>query len=223
MLVPRTFFEKILPRQGLNMLFIHTPKCGGSMVGKAFGRSFQRCISVRDRRLKGHLTWVEYRDRLQEMGQPISYFVTFSVVRNPFEWHFSWFNYIRCQKPHRTGYSLEHKLFQSFEFSDYVAWLEDAGAPRTARHDMGRQLADWVCDEEGRLVVPHILRQENLFSDLEELRDKYGLKIAIPQKKVNAFSKGDDFRRHYSDADVLTITKRHKRDLDLFDYAFEPN
>ncbi len=221
MLVPRTFAEKIIPNRGLKMLFIHTPKCGGSMVGQAFGRRHSRGMSTRHPKLKGHLTWVEYRDRLLEIGQPISEFVTFSVVRNPFEWHFSWYNYLRRQKPRRTGYDTEHKLFQGFSFSDYVSWLDDADAPRTLRHDMGRQLADWVCDENGQIVVSNILRQERLSSDLVDLGERYGLKINVPKAQVNSFSRGDDFRDHYTDKDVSAIARRHHRDLELFNYSFE--
>ncbi len=221
MFVPRSLFERIIPNSGLKMLFIHTPKCGGSMVGHAFGRHFRRCVSVRHAKLKGHLTWVEYRDRLLEIGQPISDFKTFSVVRNPFEWHFSWFNYLQHQKPHRTGYYIEHEMFQSFSFSDYVSWLDDAEAPRTPRHDMGKQLADWVCDENGEVVITEILRQERLSSDLTALKDRYRLKINVPKTQVNAFSRGKDFRSYYSDNDISAIAKRHQRDLELFGYAFE--
>lgn len=191
------------------------------MVGQAFGRRQSHCISVRHSKLQGHLTWVEYRDRLLEIGQPISEFETFSVVRNPFEWHFSWFNYIRRQKPHRSGYAIEHKLFQDFNFSDYVAWLENPDAPRTPRHDMGRQLADWVCDENGEVMVKNILHQERLSSDLTSFADHYGLQINVPKSQVNTFSGGEDFRTQYSDKDVAVISKRHQRDLELFNYAFD--
>jgi len=202
------------------MLFIHTPKCGGSTIGTAFGRRFRKCVSIKHPVLKGHLTWVEYRDRLIELDTSITDFVTFSVVRNPFEWHLSWFNYLKRQQPRKTGYAIEHDLFQKFSFSDYVYWLQDEDAPRTPRHDMGRQISDWTCDENGKIVVADVLRQENLTEDLEALRDRYGLILQIPQKRVNAFGTGEDYRNFYTEHDVDIIAKRHKKDLELFDYSF---
>jgi hypothetical protein len=146
--------------------------------------------------------------------------VTFSVVRNPFEWHLSWFNYLKRQLPRKTGYAIEHDLFQKFSFSDYVYWLQDEDAPHTPRHDMGRQISDWTCDENGKIAVADILRQENLIEDLEALRDRYGLILQIPQKRVNAFGTGEDYRSFYTERDVDIIAKRHQIDLANFNYSF---
>lgn len=220
MYVPRTFHERFIPTKGLKMLFIHTPKCGGSTVGSAFGNRFRKCVSVRTKELKGHLTWMEYRERLPILGREISEFITFSTIRNPFEWHISWFNYIKRQKPNKTGYVIEHVLFQKFNFSDYISWLEDETAQRTHRHDMGRQVSDWVCDENGKIVVNEILRQETLISDLEALRDRYGLVLRMPKEPLNKFGTGKKYQDFYSDKDVEIIAKRHKRDLALFNYSF---
>nr|WP_317055751.1 hypothetical protein [Roseovarius sp. W115]MDV2929338.1 hypothetical protein [Roseovarius sp. W115] len=111
-------------------------------------------------------------------------------------------------------------LFQKFSFSDYISWLEDETAQRTHRHDMGRQVSDWVCDENGKVVVNEILRQETLMSDLEALRDRYGLILRMPKKPLNKFGTGKKYQDYYSDNDVEIIAKRHKRDLALFNYSF---
>lgn len=84
MLVPRSFTESLWPFSGLPMVFVHTPKCSGSFVAKAFGRRFKRCPTLRWPEMRGHLTWQEYDQRFAARGIDLGKkFVTFSVVRNP--------------------------------------------------------------------------------------------------------------------------------------------
>ena len=80
MFVPQNRFQKFLPRMGKKMLFIHTPKCGGSYINSAFGRAHKRCISIKHKALKGHLTWREYKSKMAEIGLLIDDFATFSVI-----------------------------------------------------------------------------------------------------------------------------------------------
>lgn len=222
MLVPRNLSERWLrPAEGLPMLFVHTPKCGGSYVQQAFGAHAKKCRSVNDPLLAGHLTWRQYRDRLALIGQSIHEMTTFSVVRNPYDWHVSWFNYIRKPKGgRRSGYHVEHHLFQKMDFSDYVQWLEDPSAIRSILFDMGRQVSDWIIDETGRIVVTEVMRQERLEEDLEVMKQRYNLLIKAPDKKVNT-SNSRDYRSFYTSKDVDLITRRHQRDLDMFGYSFE--
>lgn len=227
MYVPRTLLEEIAPwRRGLPMLFIHTPKCGGSFVGKSFHPHQKRCISLRAPDLAGHLIWREYRDRLTAMGLSIGDYKTFSVIRNPFSWHVSWYNYIRSprkrkkQEYHQSGYYLEHEMFQKMSFSNYVDWLDNPDALRTETFDMGKQVSDWVLDEKENIAVDHILRQETLAQDLDDMACAYGIRIRLPSQPVNVSSYKKRYQDFYTSEDVDKIAARHQRDIRLFGYEF---
>lgn len=226
MRLPTRLLERPFPFLGRPTLFVHTPKCGGSYIGTAFGRRrFARAPEQRHPRLRGHLTWIEYRDRFAEMGEDVTTWLTISLVRNPWDWHVSWYHYIRGDTGgQRSGHALEHELFRRFSFHDYIDWLEDPDAPRGPQGYITRQVSDWFVDESGRIAVDHVLRQERLGADLAELARTEGLCLKLPRRRRNASRAQDtrDWRAFYSDADAERIARRHARDIALFGYRFDP-
>lgn len=202
------------------MLLIHTPKCGGSFIVKAFSPYIKSCPSLTVPRLSGHLTYIEYREGLRLLARDICDFWTVSLVRNPFDWHTSWYTYICCNSGKHTGYHVEHELFQKMDFDDYVEWLDDCDAPRSPQFAMGKLLLEWSCDETRKIRTNHVLRQETLRRDVEALKTKLGLRIRIPDKPLN-ISKSDDYRKFYSDKSAERIAKRHAEDCRLFGYDFD--
>lgn len=221
MYVPRTVWEQLWPNRGLPMLFVHTPKCGGTFVNRSFGRRFRRCISLTEPSMAGHLTWQEYRDALAALGRSIDDYVTFSVIRDPWSWHKSWYHYIRNDKDGRhSGFPEEYRLFQKFSFDDYLRWIDAHGPVSRSKQYYLMQVQDWVIDEAGNLAVPNILRQENLRNDLIDLRDRYKLRLRIPAKRLNTSSQGD-YRRFYSDEGAEIVARRHAGDIARFGYRFD--
>jgi len=82
MYVPRTRLESLGLKRGLPMIFVHTPKCGGSFVADAIGHRRERhCFTRRHPMLRGHKTYLEYQHAFTTLGIDINKFVTFSVVR----------------------------------------------------------------------------------------------------------------------------------------------
>lgn len=219
--VPRNRTEMLLPRAGLPMVFVHTPKCAGSFVAAAFGRRFRRCITLRRKELRGHLTWQEYKARFAELGLSIADFVTFSTVRNPWAWHVSWYSYIRNDSGgRRSGHRIEHELFQTMSFADYVNTLEDPDLPRGPQGYLTRQISDWFVDETGEIAVDYVLRTEHMAQDFDVMRKSENLRVALPEKPLNV-SNAHDFREFYNDATADIIRSRHARDISLFGYDFE--
>lgn len=161
--------------------------------------------------------------RLGIFGLSIKNFATFSVIRNPFAWHASWFTYIRGPKGgKRSGYHIENELFKKMTFSDYVDWLENPMAIKSRMFDMGKQVSDWVIDEQGKIAVDHILKQETLVDDLMELIKIHNLMLRLPKKTVNVSNKTQRYQDFYSANDVDKIATRHQKDIKLFGYSFEP-
>lgn len=222
MRVPRSLLESLWPSSGLPMVFVHTPKCSGSFVASAFGRRFKSCPTLRWPEMRGHLTWQDYDQRFAARGVDLrNSFVTFSVVRNPWAWHVSWFTYVSKDTGGRkSGHGIEADLFSRFSFQDYLDWLDDPDAPRSPQGYMHRQLKDWLTDAQGKIAVDHVLRTETVREDLLALRDRYNLRITIPGKRVNVSNKRD-YRSFYRSDDVERIRRRHAADIAFFGYDFD--
>ncbi len=222
MFVPRNRIERLWPWAGERMIFIHTPKCGGSFVADAFGLRFSLCPTLRWREAAGHRTYREYRDIFSARGHDIHDWRLFTVIRNPWDWHVSWYNYVGKDEGGRhSGLPLEHEQIRNLSFSDYLKWLDDEELPRSPENYLRMQISDWIVDEQGRTRADHVLRQETLESDLRDMAAKYGLLLKVRQgARINASRADRDYRKYYSDADAERIARRHARDIRMFGYSF---
>ena len=200
------------------LYYVHTPKTGGSYVQAQFGRHAKRCQTLTVKAARGHRTWAEYRKIFADTGIDFEGVYTFTTVRNPWDWHVSFFHYIR-QNRSASGYPDEHDLFQAFSFEDYVHWLSEAdGNPRL---QMTFQLADWAINPEtGQLAVNRVLRQETLEDDLRAMLTDLHLDIGVKTESVNTSDRANDYRSYYNDTTAQLIADRHGDDLRLFGYSF---
>jgi len=221
MYLPRTRMERLGLKRGLPMIFIHTPKCGGSFVADAIGHRRERhCFTRRHPALRGHKTYLEYRQAFETLGININRFETFSVVRNPWAWHVSFYHYVRgLSGRNLEKAAAENAILSKQSFSDYLARVDNPEISDGIEFPTTRNVSDWVTDENGKIVVDTILRQENLRSEIERFQKKYSLQLAIPSAPINT-SKHKDYRSYYSSADVDLVRRRHARDIELFGYDF---
>ncbi len=223
MRVPRNRVEAAIKFAGLKMLFIHTPKCGGSFINRAFGKRHKACPSMTWKEARGHKTFLEYREIFKGRGENIYDYVLFTVVRNPWDWHLSWYNYVsKDVGAKKSGMLIEHEQIKNLTFSEYLRWLDDPEVIRSQDDYARKQVSDWIVDETGTLVSRHILRQETLEGDLNDLSEEFGLAINVPSgQRINASRNDVDYRRFYSSEEVEIIASRHQRDIELFGYKFE--
>ena len=204
-----------------NILFIHIPKTGGSFVESTFGKYAQKSPTLSIKAARGHLTYREYELVFRQNSLDIGTFHTFCVVRNPWAWHFSWFNYLKNDKDGlKSGMPLEHYLFQSFSFNDYVEWLTQPDRHLISKGYMHYQQKDFIVNDEGDVVVNEVLKQEELYTELQGFVRKHNLSIVVKDKSVNVSTK-DDYRAHYSDSSIEIIEQKHADDIRLFNYAFD--
>lgn len=221
MYMPRTRLEATGLKRGLPMIFVHTPKCGGSYIAHAIGyHRERRCFTRKYPRLRGHKTYLEFKSGMADLDMSIDDYVTFSVIRDPWSWHVSLYHYVKGL----TGVDREKNedlvaLMNRLGFSEYLSWLADIEDPAPDLYN-ARIVSDWVTGEDGVIAVDYILRQESLEADLRRMQKKYGVRLKIPSKPVNISSHGD-YRSYYSNAEVDFIAKRHQHDLQLFGYRFD--
>lgn len=163
---------------------------------------------------------MDYRDTFPATGRDIGDYLTFSVVRNPWDWHVSFYHYIRQLSGRNREKTLEfNRITNALSFSDYLGWI-DGDQPKPADIGADRQVSDWVVDETGRIVVDVVMRQERLAADFADFIARYGLRLQVPAERVNT-SEHKDYRSYYSDADAALVARRHARDIALFGYGFD--
>lgn len=221
MIVPQRLADLFSASAGRKMIFIHTPKCGGTFINRAFGKRFRQCPTLTWPEAAGHKLYTEYRDIFRARGQDIHDHYLFSVVRNPFDWHVSWFNYIRHdQGGRKSGHRIEADLFARMSFADYVDWLEDPDAPSSPQGYIRRNIHEWMTDESGTLRMDRILRHEHLRDDFAAMIAETGILVRPGLRRRNV-SNHKDFRSFYTGREVDIIARRHARDCAMFGYRFE--
>lgn len=170
---------------------------------------------------RGHKTYAEYRDIFSSRGQDIHENFLFSIVRNPFSWHVSWYRYIQGDPGGlHSGHKIESKLFKKMKFSDYVEWLQDPDAPRSPQGYIQRQIHEWLTDERGVIRVDCVLRQERLELDFQDLIRRTGILVSVGGDRENVSNFGE-WRNYYTSQEVDVIARKHADDLRIFNYSFE--
>jgi len=203
------------------MYFVHTPKCGGTFVDRHFHKWRVKCPTLTLPNVRGHLTYSAFKSAFQEYGLDIDDGFTFSVVRNPWDWHVSFYHYIKGDRGGRdSGHLLEHNLFQDLSFKDYLKWLDDPTTKKSHWGYQSRAVSDWVIDDAGEIAVDRVLRQETLESDLRALVHDLNLAITVSNERPNASHREEDYRAYYDTTSAEIVARRHRRDLDLFGYTF---
>ncbi len=190
------------------------------MIDTTFSPWIKHCETRTLSGSKGHLTYLEYSKLFTNLRrpQPTRWF---TVIRNPWDWHVSWFHYIKGDANGRhSGMQLEASLFQNFSFADYVNWLEDPAAPCSPQRYMHKEQRDYLVGSDGAVAVQHILRQESLDADLRDLVDTLKLNVHLPSGRFNASQRSPDYRQYYNDETAAIIARRHSHDISLWKYQF---
>ena len=220
MKIPITSSVFNLGRPTLQIFFMHIPKTGGTYVFSQFERVNRGDKLFNKIGTKGHLTYKECLDLLGPSANLLTESVTFAVVRNPWDWHVSWYSYVKQDDEGRhSGLEIESDLFKKMSFSDYLRWLDDDDAPRSKQDYMRKQISDWIVDKEGRIAVDFILYQEKLALDLKNLVLKHNLEMRVEDVKLNT-SQHSNYKEYYNDDDIEIVARRHARDIEIFRYSF---
>ncbi|MCC4243036.1 sulfotransferase family 2 domain-containing protein [Stappia indica] len=220
LLVPQNTKESLFRRSRRNILFLHVPKCGGSFVEQAFLPWIRRCPSRRIRDARGHLTYCEYTQVFDRHRVDLASMHVFTVVRNPWAWHVSWFHYLKEDYGRgQSGMPTEVELFQDYDFSDYLRWLADDEAPTSPTRYIRKQQLDYLTDASGTVAVDRILRQERLADDLARMATELDLAVTVPQCRANSSSHGH-YREYYDDFGIDLVARRHRDDIETFGYTF---
>ncbi len=148
----------------------------------------------------GHLTVKDIQENITIVDLE-----SFAVVRNPWSWQVSLFNYARKEQGH-----FQHGQPQYENFETYIRWRCS---------DEVRLQSHFLESHRGGIGVKHLLRFETLSEDWSELAAKTGWKL--PDLRHENQSTYDDWKRYYTDDIAALVGATFDKDCNQFGYCFD--
>lgn len=134
-------------------------------------------------------------------------FYTFAVVRNPWAWHVSLYHFSK-QRWYHHQYR-EMKKISNFE--EYLHWRNQPENRRTQ--------ANYLCDDNGELLVSDWFPLETLGDHTEDLEKRLGVPLTLVH---NNKSNHAPYSNYYTQQWMIdSVADMNKVDCQLFDYTFE--
>jgi chondroitin 4-sulfotransferase 11 len=180
-------------------VFIHINKTGGSSVEIALKIPLE------------HKTALE---KIEEIGQKRwEGRLTFTIVRNPWDKVVSHYFYrVKANKNDLRNTPVKFKEWVKLTYGNQDKVYYD-------NPKMFMPQADWITDENGKILVDYIIHFENLSVEFDEVLQKLGMtNITLPHVKKSNHS---NFREYYDPETREIVQNWFERDVELFGYHFE--
>lgn len=130
---------------------------------------------------------------------------SFAIVRNPWDWQVSLYNYM-IQRPQH----FQHDLVKGMgSFAAYIKWR----CEREVRFQK-----DFICSNNGELLVDFVGRFERLEKDFQIICSKIGIETTLP--KLNISNQRKPYQAYYNDETRNLVEKTFAADVTLFGYQF---
>tara|TARA_Y100000389_G_C17419498_1_gene495833 strand:- start:922 stop:1557 length:636 start_codon:yes stop_codon:yes gene_type:complete len=199
-------------------IFIHVHKVAGKSITRALERNFlpslinnneylyyhyqkrfkDKSIIIDDKKIHRHSKAIDYKNYFKE---DYDNYYKFALVRNPFDWQVSMFNYMNLKKDHR-----QHDTIKNMSFDEYIEWR--------CFKDLNFQ-SDYVTDENNNIIVDYIGKYENFDDEIKTIEKSLGFKLKVPYiNKTNH----RHYSKYYNKHTVELITKYFEIDFKNFDY-----
>jgi len=186
------------------IIFIHIPKTAGiSLVKSIFG----------DVTLEGHRSVSFYK---QVFGNRYSDFFTFTIVRNPWDRLYSAYKFLEkggMNIHDKNAFETHLSIYRDFE--DFVLNGLNKKITLEIMHLIPQH--EFVCDKNGKIIVDHIGRFENLNKSIEKIND-----ILKSDFKLEHHNKTDkkDYKDIYTTKMIEKVHQIYQKDIDIFEYKF---
>lgn len=210
-------------------IFIHIKKNAGTSIASALYpcsasfpirvldhlaiRFFRKRLSCSPRRFGGHITAAALAEALggEEMFQ--NYF-SFAIVRNPWDWQSSLYNYILARPPH----PLHQKTVELGSFEQYLKWHCHNIEADTLPQGVGSVFQkEYVYSDDGRLLPSFIGRFERLDEDFKTICRSIGVAASLPRLRVH---KTKPYRDFYTPETRDLLARVFACDIEAFGYEF---
>jgi hypothetical protein len=142
---------------------------------------------------------------MQAMGREAfdSYF-SFAIVRNPWDWQVSLYNYMRKDPIHP-----QHELAKTFgSFDEYIRWR--------CKEEV-RYQKDFIYSDDNQLLVDFVGRFERLDEDFHTICSRIGITASLPKLNV---SNETPYRKFYTEETQDLVRRAFDPDIKLLGYEF---
>ncbi len=95
-------------------------------------------------------------------------------------------------------------------FDEYIDWMVD--------EEKIVLQSEYVCNEEGRIMVDYVGRIETLKKDFNEICDTLEIEASIPHINKSNHRK---YTEYYNDRTKQVIKNMFQKDIKLFNYCFD--
>jgi hypothetical protein len=190
------------------IVFIHIPKAAGTSINTAL---FDRFM--------GHARAI---DVLRWGSAELQALPRFAVVRNP------WERLVSAYRFAKSGAGIgkaaagmrRPELYRAAEFESFERFVHEWLAPRDVAKLDGvfRQQHPYVSDKQGRLLVHHLGRLEDLGPTCGFIEKAIGRPIEIP--RVNLSGQPVDYRQMYTAQTAALVGQIYREDVEKFGYGF---
>lgn len=198
---PAVFDEK-------KTIFIHIPKNSGSALREyLFGYSME-------------FTHVPARFYRNADAEKFGEYFSFALARNPWSRLVSGYTYCRENYLHVGVVDSFRKLCATVSFKEMVYALRDDEEGLLRRHAMISPQYEWVCDENGRVIVDYIGRVESSNESYAHIAEKINVQPYVSKARINA-SKHKPYQEYYDDETREIVRELFKTDIELFGYEFD--
>lgn len=133
---------------------------------------------------------------------------SFAVVRNPWDWQVSLYNYVLSHPQHH-----QFELISGFQsFDKYIRWR--------CEHEVRLQ-RDLICEPgTSQILVKRLMRFETLKDDFAEFCRSMDIAASLPHLNK---STSRPWREFYTEETRVLVAEAFKPDISLFGYSFEEN
>lgn len=216
--LPEAFRHRILigRRSGLwlraGIVFIHVPRAAGTSFNQALYGRFM-----------GHVAALEVE---RWASQEVRSLPSFAIVRNPWDRLVSAFRF--AKRGSGEGGQIQAaiarpELYRGPQFETFESFVTEWLVKRdVATLDLVfRPQSQFLCDEQGKILVDHIGRLENLQPTLDFVQAKLGHPLNVDIS--NSSGKRTDYRDYYTPDLVTVVRQIYQKDIELFRYEFNRN
>lgn len=186
-------------------IYIHVPKTAGlSLIHAVYGNNVE---------LYGHKRIIQY----QKVFKKFDEFYKFTVVRNPWDRLYSAYCFIQNNglNEHDKNAREQHlKHISSFE-EFVLIWLN-----KNTMWDIIHFFPQYhfLCSEEGKLLINHILKFEDIIDGNIGINRYFKRKIDLPH--INKTTESKEYKNHYSESMKQKVQEMYCKDIELFNYKF---
>lgn len=206
-------------------IFIHVPRTGGTSIAHSLRpyanflykydviyNAFAKYIHERPNLhfFQAHAKALNVKSKIKD--DTYNDYLKFAVCRNPYDWAVSVYSFTKkCIANNLSNFAdLQGVVKECNTFNEFALWLKDNG---------GGFQKSFVSDEQGNLIVDHLIHFENIQDGFSKVTDK--LNIPNTLEHLNASRKNNKFIDQYNSRSKEIVYEAFKEDFDFFNYPKE--